>query len=446
MRRSLGLPVVAALMVVACAPAVPVSSPSAAPATNPPVTAAPSAPGSSPLVVSEDFAGQVDIGGYTLFIDCMGEGTPAVIFEAGLNGNSYHWTSAQNELSKTTRSCWYSRAGLNPSQARPRGMAPKEGLSAGFMAGEEYKLLQAAGIPGPYVVVGHSYGGMVARLFAFAHPAETAGVVLVDASSEHQYEGDWLANDDDWLDGATRVDRETTRRELEAITSLGDTPLVVLTQSDLGGDFEADWSTWQDELAALSTNSLHMIAWPSGHMIMQDQGRLMVESIRAAVEAARADAALPVCDARFSDLHAICLESTMTARVQAWAAERNAVVPNAGTFPAGTYVETVTRADFLEVGGFDPGFEKAVNTWTFKDGRWQVRGSVDGGPPEFHEGWYSATGDILTLVVQPDWKTPQTSGVYTLRFTKDNDGTIHFDQIDEWPPEADFAVPYIRTP
>lgn len=429
---------VTAMLVAACAQGGPGPSTAADTATA-------TGPGPSVSAVSGDFSGAIDIGGYSLYLDCRGEGSPVVILDAGLGSDPYVWNTTRSDLQSTTRVCYYARPGLSPSRSRPIGVAPKEGLTAGFMADEEHRMLAAAGIPGPYVVVGHSYGGMIARLFAFAHPDETVGVVLVDSASAHQFEGAWLAGDEDWLDGAVLVNRPATKIELDAITSLGHMPLVVLTQGDTSGDFEIHWSHFQDELATLSTNSLHMVANPSGHVIMKDQEALVVESIRAVVEAARVRQALPACDERFTALHAVCLDPTMTARLERWDAERAAVKPTPGAFPSGTYLETLTDADVKAVTGEAAGFSKAELTWVLGKGHWSVSIVIDGAQPEIHDGVYAATDELLTLVIPLDWKVPQTSGVTQLRWTKGLDGTIHFEQIDDWPREADWTVPFVRV-
>jgi alpha/beta hydrolase fold len=305
--RRLATLVVSVLVVAGCISAMP---PGGTPGSAPPASPAASGASSMRPAPTGELAGRFDIGGYSLFIDCKGSGSTTVVLEAGLGSGPFVWSGTQQALAAATRVCMYARAGMAPSDNRPRGTATKEGLSAGFMAGETYKLLQAAGIPGPYVLVGHSYGGMLVRLFAFAHPDQVAGVVLVDSSSAHQFEGEWLAGDNDWFDGPTLVNRVASATELDAITSLGSIPLVVLTQSELTGDFGRAWAQFQDELATLSTNSLHMVADPSGHMIMDDQGPLLIESIKAVLDAAASHAPLPPCAPRFQALHALCPQST----------------------------------------------------------------------------------------------------------------------------------------
>ena len=153
---------------------------------------------------------------------------------------------------------------------------------------------------------------MIARLFAARHLAEVVGLLLLDASSGHQFEPDWVATDHDWNDGATAVDRATSAAELATIDTLGSLPLIVLTQGQLSGDFALTWAGFQDELATLSTDALHMVARDSGHIIQRDAPALVVEAVKALIESARSATLLPACDARFEAVGAECLKTTMT--------------------------------------------------------------------------------------------------------------------------------------
>ena len=108
----------------------------------------------------------VDVGGYRLHINCVGTGSPTVVIDAGLGDWSATWNNrVQPEAAKTTRVCTYDRAGMGYSEPGP---LPR---TAARFAQELHTLLQHAGIPGPYVLVGHSSGGLPVRLFANAYPA-----------------------------------------------------------------------------------------------------------------------------------------------------------------------------------------------------------------------------------------------------------------------------------
>ena len=124
----------------------------------------------------------VDVGTHSLHINCLGEGSPTVILEAASGGMSAHWVRVQQQLAQTTRVCAYDRAGMGWSEGGP------EPRDAARVTGELHALLEGAGVEGPYVMVGHSFGGLYARAYAARYPDETAGVVLVDSSHPDQFE------------------------------------------------------------------------------------------------------------------------------------------------------------------------------------------------------------------------------------------------------------------
>lgn len=120
----------------------------------------------------------VDIGGHRLHLYCLGTGSPTVVLEAAAPGWSLYWSTVQPQIARTTRVCAYDRAGLGWSE---RGPLPRTGQR---MAKELHRLLERAGISGPYVLVGHSLGGLVVRLYQHDYPKEVVGLVLVDAGHE----------------------------------------------------------------------------------------------------------------------------------------------------------------------------------------------------------------------------------------------------------------------
>lgn len=123
----------------------------------------------------------VDVGGYKLHIECHGTGSPTVVMEARLGDPSLMWTLVQPQIAAMTRVCVYDRAGLGWSDSSPK---PR---TADIMVEELHLLLKNAAVQGPYVMVGHSTGGMLVRLFAHSYPAEVVGMVLVDAQHEDQF-------------------------------------------------------------------------------------------------------------------------------------------------------------------------------------------------------------------------------------------------------------------
>ena len=123
----------------------------------------------------------VDIGGYQLHINCTGAGSPTVILDAGLGGSSLDWSKVQPEVARFTRVCSYDRAGYGWSQTGPGPRTSQQIVT------ELHSLLAHAKINGPYVLVGHSLGGLNMRLYAYRYPAEVVGMALLDATNEQQF-------------------------------------------------------------------------------------------------------------------------------------------------------------------------------------------------------------------------------------------------------------------
>lgn len=122
----------------------------------------------------------VDIGGRTLNIYCSGDGAPAVIFDSGNGDPGFVWSYIQPKIAERTRACWYDRAGEGWSDVGP---FPR---TSEAIASDLHTLLQRAVIPPPYVLVGHSLGGLNARIYNSLYPDEVAGAVLVDAAHEDE--------------------------------------------------------------------------------------------------------------------------------------------------------------------------------------------------------------------------------------------------------------------
>jgi pimeloyl-ACP methyl ester carboxylesterase len=120
----------------------------------------------------------VDIGGRTLNIHCLGEGSPTVMFVSARTAPGYVWTPTQRGVSAFTRGCWYDRADLGWSDAGP------DPAWADAAARDLHRLVQSAGLRPPLVLVGHSFGGHVIRLYHDAYRDEASGMVFVDAAHE----------------------------------------------------------------------------------------------------------------------------------------------------------------------------------------------------------------------------------------------------------------------
>jgi pimeloyl-ACP methyl ester carboxylesterase len=123
----------------------------------------------------------VDLGTHRLHLLCAGEGSPTVVFDAALGASSLSWSLVQPAISSVTRGCVYDRAGFGWSDAGP---LPR---TAGRIADELHELLRRSGTRGPYLLVGHSFGGLVMRLFASRHVEDVAGLVLIEPAIPEEW-------------------------------------------------------------------------------------------------------------------------------------------------------------------------------------------------------------------------------------------------------------------
>lgn len=285
----------------------------------------------------------IDVGGYRLHLSCEGTGGPTLILESGSGVPGLNWALIQPDIAKQARVCWYDRAGLGWSDSSPR---PR---TAAVMAEELYTLLERAGIDGPYVLVGHSLGGVIVRQFALAHPQDVVGMVLVDSATEQQstrfpdainaslagaprllrlmslagdagllalYPGifplstqlpvDTAATFQTLVVSSGKIFRTSLAEMIEMDTdparrpaTLGNIPLLVLRHSrtvppikdevtpEVAQEYEAIWAQMQDELAALSPRGRVVVAEESGHSIQLDRPDVVIGAIREVLAAAQ---------------------------------------------------------------------------------------------------------------------------------------------------------------
>ena len=265
--------------------------------------------------------GLVEIGdGRSLYLACVGSGSPTVVLEAGLGADTHSWQDVQPQLGRSTRICAYDRAGIGNSIRRPGIHDASDDVD------DLQRLLDGAHLEPPYVLVGQSYGGLLIRLFAQSHPEETAGLVLVDAKGRDQMRRElaiWPKSQAPALRRSwarpvrDRVDLAAGDALAGRVTSLGDTPLAVITagthQADSRGmpprlarDLYGLWVTMQDELAALSSDHVHVVAPRSDHWIqirrfyrgnerIHGQPDVVVRAVEAVIRAARDGTHLPPC-------------------------------------------------------------------------------------------------------------------------------------------------------
>jgi pimeloyl-ACP methyl ester carboxylesterase len=438
LRRSVAI-VIASLLAGCGSPAASASAPPTARAS----VAATAAPSPTSDVVREPgvLRGHFRVGDASVWIECLGTGSPTVILETGLGSGSGTWIESQRALSATTRVCRYDRVAIGQSDA-----PGVKTITAGTRADELYALLEAAQVDGPYVVVGWSFGGMIVRLFAARHPDETVGLVFVDSSHEDQLSDPWFtAQMGAWSDGPVRIlDRELTRTELLAATDLDAMPTIVLSQGRINGDFERHWAPLQDALATLSTASLHLIATKAGHDVNYDAPELTRKAIEAVIAAARTGEPLPACVGTFDVVGAACLDGTMVERLAAWDALRAGVQAHAGGFPDGTYRMELTGDQARAATGEPQEFRVAVHTWTIADGHWKVSIRFDDDLERgTHEGVFNAEGQTVTFLLPDDWRIGGTPGINELTWAVDATGTITFEQTDAYPTEPSFLAPWV---
>ncbi len=241
----------------------------------------------------------VDVGGHRLNIRCSGQGTPSVVVGSGLASGNHDWGPVEERVSEYTQVCSYDRVGLGES-----GSAA--GVPTAQTASDElHSLLAGAGITGPVVMVGHSYGGLVAQLYAAQHPDNTAGLVLVDSLQK-----DNLVRSDEILgeqamalfmqgmqNNPEGVDLAASFDQAAMINDLGDLPLTVITagRPDLPPFINAavseqladSWLQSQQDLVRLSSAGSHIVAEESGHCIQCEQPKLVADAVLREVSRAR---------------------------------------------------------------------------------------------------------------------------------------------------------------
>lgn len=282
------------------------------------------------LSVSQPTDRLVKVGDHQLFLSCRGDAGhgPTVILEAGGGGASAEWAAVRDGLGLPLRTCAYDRAGLGKSEAGP---APRTMRQEVF---ELHALLDAANEKPPYVLVGHSIGGLLVRLYTAAHPADVVGLVLVDPTHESgvlgsvRY-GGWTRlrekasgrpvpeprlrmrgepTADPEADYLAEEFQQIFRERQRTQRTLGDRPLIVLAAGKRPapppGTSEELWRTLRDErdtqlrdLAALSSNARFVRDDTSGHQLHRDNPALVAQAIRdvhaAATRGVRIGPAVP---------------------------------------------------------------------------------------------------------------------------------------------------------
>jgi pimeloyl-ACP methyl ester carboxylesterase len=179
---------------------------------------------------AQNIDARIDVGGRKLHLLCMGRGSPTVLLEAGMGDFSAAWMPVQRRMATNTRVCSYDRAGLGDSD-----QPTQKPVTSNAYVRDLHALLATAKIVPPYVLVGHSMGGILVRLYAKAHPAEVLGMVLVDSSHEplpgRGFIGGFVAAGNERLD-FLNVMRAATDQHWTA-----DIPLTVLARRQSDDEF-----------------------------------------------------------------------------------------------------------------------------------------------------------------------------------------------------------------
>jgi pimeloyl-ACP methyl ester carboxylesterase len=281
-------------------------------------------PETSGAAASGDFAGQVTLpSGRHLYLECHGGGGPTVVFEAGLRGRGDVWkysvaggegTGVFPRVASFTRACTYDRPGTlaGPSDVSRSDPVPMP-RSTGSVVADLHELLSTAGVPGPYVIVGSSTGGLVARQYLRTYPGEVAGLVLVDAISERvqdlmrprqfaRYDRRYLqspASDVAAYRDLERIDFYRSFAEMRSDPRPPfRLPMVVISKqrtfgvpSGVSARFarmvDRVWRRAQSYLASLQPGIRHVTAVGSGHHVLVNRPGLVARMVRSVVDRAR---------------------------------------------------------------------------------------------------------------------------------------------------------------
>lgn len=244
----------------------------------------------------------VDVGGHRLHVECRGKGRPTVVLESGLCQPMSTWGKVPTDIAKFTHVVSYNRAYIGHSDPGPSPRTSQQ------IVDELHILLKKLNIPAPYVLVGHSFGGLNVRLYASQHPDDVVGMVLISASHEEQVStiADILSPEDAQHfvqshkgKNCEHVDILASEAQIHGADPLPNIPLIVITEGR--ASWPHDWPVdrleearyrMQRDLLRLAPHSEHIIAERSGHFIQLDQPMLVVNAIRKIVEKARRKAKL----------------------------------------------------------------------------------------------------------------------------------------------------------
>jgi pimeloyl-ACP methyl ester carboxylesterase len=258
-------------------------------------------------------SGWFDVGGRRLFLRCIGHRSPTVVLEGGLTTD---WYQLQNQLAPFTRVCSYDHPNGPRSRSDP---APTPRTARDFVA-DLHTLLHVAHVPGPYVLAGHSNGGLFSLLYASTYPRQVAGLVLIDAVHPATIKRRLamlkpILSPEEWQAARQRmltllprlldpeqVDIWTSERQTRMAlrrSPVRPMPLVVIARGHPDPDTpyveleEPFWRQLQRELARLVPGGRLVVATESGHDIQHEQPELVLDALRDVVLAVRAGDLVP---------------------------------------------------------------------------------------------------------------------------------------------------------
>jgi pimeloyl-ACP methyl ester carboxylesterase len=234
-----------------------------------------------------------DVGGRSLYLECAGKGSPTVVMDSGLGNTHETWESVAPAVRKLTRTCTYDRANLGKSDSAGK---PRTGED---VVGDLHRLLEAAVVRPPYLLVGHSFGGLNVRLFAAQHPAEVSGMVLVDPTpttflhDECAFVGAALCRQlrAGWgpENNPEGLDYVKSSAQVEAAADMPRVPVIVLaathhqqeaiTDQGVEQRIEALWQQSERQLATEAHGRLIVV--PSGHDIQLLKPEAVIAALRS---------------------------------------------------------------------------------------------------------------------------------------------------------------------
>jgi pimeloyl-ACP methyl ester carboxylesterase len=237
-------------------------------------------------------SGTIAVRGSDIYLRCDGGPGPTIVFEAAAGEDHSNWLPIAERLRDRSFACVYDRTGVG------RSTKPRPAASAADHAAQLHELLEAAAIPRPVLLVGHSYGGLVALLAAVTHPADVAGLILVDASHPQQEARIRAVLTDPQIEAMDQSMMEVgevvnIRASLEQVAAIyGQLPAIPLAviSSTRHEHFDDDppdypyeavqrvWTDLQAEHARLRPDARHVSA-AAGHYVHADDPDLVVAEI-----------------------------------------------------------------------------------------------------------------------------------------------------------------------